>query len=224
MSDEIDSTKSADARRTMVDTQIRPSDVTRSDLIDAMLAVPRDAFFPKTRRALAHVGQDVEVADGRYELDPRVAAKLIMAADPGPRDLVLVVGSATGYMPAVMARLSQAVVALEASDELFSAASDVLSRMGVDTAITAKGLLEAGCAEHGPYDVILINGGVEIDAPDALLNQLADGGRLVSIRMSGPVGRCEIVTRSDGGFGARPAFDATAPVLPGFAAAAEFKF
>lgn len=213
-----------DARRTMVDTQVRPSDVTDAALIDAMLWAPRERFFPAAKAALAYVGEDVEIATGRYELDPRVAAKLLDAAQLQSGDLVLVVGGGSGYVPALCARLAQAVVALEPDETLSADGAASIADLGVDTVVSVVGPLAAGCPAHAPFDAIVVNGAVEAGPSDDLLGQLAEGGRMAVLRRDGPVGRCEVITRSGESFGRRWAFDATAPVLPGFEAGDAFTF
>lgn len=224
---ELNSKALIDARRTMVDCQVRPSDVTRLDLIDAMLWAPREALLPKARRAHAYVGEHVDVAPGRCELDPRTFAKMVDATGVGPDDLVLVVGSGHGYAAAVFSRLAAAVIALEESETLASAGRTALTELGVDTVISVTGPLAEGCAEHAPYDVIFVNGGSE-RTPEALLDQLAPNGRLTRIAMRGAIGRCETIVKSATGgdavaYGARPAFDASAPILPGFDRVAAFE-
>lgn len=221
---DLDSTGFETARRTMVDCQVRPSDVTSIDLIEAMLWAPREAFLPKAKRAQAYVGEHLPVAEGRYELDPRIFAKMVDAAAPASDDLALVVGSGYGYAAAVLSKLTAAVIALEEDEAMAQAAATSFSEVGVDNVVAAQGALTAGCVEHQPYNLIFVNGAIETAPPAALLGQLAEGGRLVAIRMSGPVGRCELWLRDGETTGARPAFDASAPVLPGFAAAPGFVF
>ncbi|MEM1421465.1 MAG: protein-L-isoaspartate O-methyltransferase [Pseudomonadota bacterium] len=206
---------SVEARRNMVDCQIRPSDVTRLDLIEAMLWAPREFLLPKSRRATAYVGEHIEIASGRYELDPRVLAKMIDATKVSSDDLVLVVGGGYGYAAAIFSRLAAAVISLEEDAGMSQAAQTVLAELSADNVISAQGALSHGCADHAPYDVILVNGAVS-ETPGVLIDQLADGGRLTQIRMSGAVGQCETIVKSEATQGARRDFDATAPLLPGF--------
>ena len=213
----------AAARTAMVDRQVRPSDVTRYPIIEAMLEVPRERFVPVALRPVAYAGEHLPLGPDRVLLDPRSFAKMIDAADIDAGDLVLDLGCGLGYSAAVLARLAAAVVAVEPDPAMARSAAATLSELGVDTAAVIEGEPAAGAPDHGPYDAILIEGGVQ-EIPDALCAQLRDGGRMVFIRMNGEFGACEVLTRIGDGFVARRAFDAAAPVMPGFARAAAFEF
>jgi protein-L-isoaspartate(D-aspartate) O-methyltransferase len=205
-------------RRTMmVDTQVRPSDVTKFPIIDAMLRVPREAFVPSGLREVAYVGENVEIAPARVVLEPRTLAKMLDALDIGPGDLVLDIGCGLGYSTAVMARLAEAVVAVEESDGFAAEAEATLAREGVDNAAVIAGPLAAGAPKHGPYDVIAIQGGIET-VPQAILDQLKDGGRIGALFMAGALGQVRIGFKEAERMTWRFAFNAAAPVLPGFAA------
>ncbi len=212
------------ARRAMVDCQVRPSDVTRVELIDAMLWAPREAYLPKAKRAQAYVGEHLAIGDNRFELDPMVFAKLLNSADPRSGDLVLVVGGGYGYAAAVISRMAAAVVSLESDPVMAKAASENLQAHEVDTAIPVEGALTEGCAEHSPYNLIVLNGASAIEPPQALTDQLADGGRIAMIRMQGPVGRCMIGVKSGDVMSWRTEFDAIASVLPGYEDVRGFEF
>ena len=214
----------ADARTVMVDRHIRPADVTRLDVIEALQDTAREAFFPKSKRSFAYVGDTVEIAPGRFELDPRVFAKMLETLALEREDLVLVVGAGGGYAAAVTSRLSETVVALECDAELASAAEAALARTEAEAVIPATGPLAEGWAEHQPYNAILVYGGVEGDFPKALVDQLAEGGRIVAISMDGPIGQCVRGVKVGGALGAAPVFDAVAPVLPGMGRAKGFEF
>jgi protein-L-isoaspartate(D-aspartate) O-methyltransferase len=165
----------------------------------------------------------VEIAPGRVLLDPRVFAKMLDAAQVGPKDLVLDLACGMGYSSAVLARLSAAVIGIEADEDMARQAGEILAEIEVDNAVVQKGAPEAGDPGHGPYDVIFVNGGVET-IPQALLDQLKDGGRLVAIHMSGALGQCKVTHRAGDTLTTRRAFDAAAPVLPGFQKVAQFTF
>jgi protein-L-isoaspartate(D-aspartate) O-methyltransferase len=229
-------------RRAMVDGQVRTNDVTNLDLIDAMLAIPREAFVPEHLAALAYLDRDLELQGGaggdrpaRYLLKPVVTARLIQAADIATTDRVLVVGSGTGYSAAVVSRLASTVVALEENTTLAQAAQNTLRRLGYVTVTPVIGRLVAGWPAAAPFDVILVDGGVEA-MPDALFAQLSEGGRLVAVMyggagggqgegpMQGQVGKATLFRSIRGEVGGRPLFDCTAPLLPGFKKAPSFVF
>ncbi|MBA4352763.1 MAG: protein-L-isoaspartate O-methyltransferase [Rhodobacter sp.] len=211
----------ATRRVMMVDTQVRPSDVTKFPIIEAMLAVPREVFVPSSRREAAYVGENLDIAPGRVVLEPRTLAKLLDALDVQPGELVLDLGCGLGYSTAVIARLADAVVAVEEDESMAAEAQRTLSAENVDNAAVVVGPLAAGDARHAPFDVITIQGGVEV-VPDALLAQLKEGGRIGAVFMEGALGTARIGYKIDGVVSWRQVFNAAAPVLPGFSAARGF--
>ena len=213
----------AAAREAMVDCQVRPSDVTRYPIILAMLSVPREDYVPAALRPVAYLGEHVPLGRGRVVLDPRVFAKLLDAIDIGPNDLVLDVGAGLGYSTAVIARMAEAVIALEEDSALATDAEATLAAHGVDNAVVEVAPLADGVPEHGMYDAIVIEGGIE-RAPQAIVDQLKPGGRIVAIFMDGALGQARLGVKTAQGVAWRRAFDATAPVLPGFAAEKAFEF
>lgn len=204
-------------RRTMmVDTQIRTADVTKFPIIDAMLTVPREQFVPSARREAAYVGENIDLGGGRVVLDPRTLAKMLDGLDIRPEDLVLNVGAGLGYSAAVIGRMAEAVVALEEDAGLAAEAESALTAIGADNVVVVTGPLAQGAAKHGPYDVITVEGGVG-EPPAALEEQLKEGGRIACIFMQGGLGTVKIGYKSNGRVSWRYAFNAAAPVLPGFA-------
>lgn len=221
------------ARRAMVDGQVRTSDVTHLGIIAAMLDIPREAFVPEAQAAFAYLDRDVLIAGAtarepaRYLMKPMVLARLIQAANPAPNDRVLVIGAGTGYSAAVLSRLvgegTGTVTALEEKESLFHWARSVLSSPVSHNVNVIHGYLIDGAPDSGPYDVILIDGGVET-IPDRLCAQLSPVGRLVAVEMAGPPGRAKLFQPVSGRFSGRDLFDASAPVLPGFSVAPAFVF
>lgn len=205
----------ATRRMTMVDTQVRPSDVTKFPIIDAMLTVPREEFVPADRREAAYVGEHLDLGAGRVVLDPRSFAKLLDAVDVQPDELVLDVGAAYGYSTAVLARMAEAVVALEEDLLMAAEAENALSRVGADNSVVVTGALTAGSAKHAPFDVIVVQGAVE-HLPEALIAQLKDGGRIGCLFAEGANGVVRVGYKMDGAVSWRFAFNASAPVLLGF--------
>lgn len=211
----------AERRRMMVDTQVRPSDVTKYPIIEAMLAVPRESFVPDAQREAAYADQNVELAAGRVMLEPRTLAKILDALDIQNDELVLDVGCGLGYSTAVAARVAQMVIGVEEDETLGGDVQSQLSDTGIDNAVVHIGPMTEGAAEHGPYDVIMVQGGVE-QIPAPLLDQLRDGGRIAAIFMTGALGEVKIGYKTKDQISWRFAFNAGAPVLPGFAKAREF--
>lgn len=211
----------AAARTAMVDRQVRPSDVTSFPIIEAMLAIPREAFAAPEAKQVAYVDAPLPQGQGRYALEPRVFAKMLDGARIGPDDLILDLAPGLGYSTAVIARLSAAVIAIEPDATLAAAAAEALAANDIDNAMVRQGDPAEGDPAHGPFDAIFINGAIG-EAPQGLLNQLKDGGRLVAITMDGAHGRAEVIVRSGDRFTARRLFDGSAPMIPGFEKEAEF--
>jgi protein-L-isoaspartate(D-aspartate) O-methyltransferase len=211
------------ARRMMVDSQIRTADVTNPDLIDAMLAVPRELFVPPGAADQAYIDSDIAIGEGRALIKPMVLAKLIQAVQIGSDDRVLDVGCGTGYSSAILARVAGSVVALEENAVLARLARDALVKAGAASVTLATGPLTAGWPAGGPYDVIVLEGATEV-VPEALGAQLKPNGRIAGIFGRGPLGKAMIYRMIEGRPLGRPVFDAAAPVLPGFVAPEVFVF
>lgn len=216
----------AQARRMMVDCQLRTFDVNDQALLSAMDRVPRELFVLPGRESLAYSDQDLVVSEGaerRSLVAPMVLARLIQALALEPGAKVLDVACGTGYSSAVMTRLGAEVVALEVSEDLAEEARTRLIGSGVESVEVATGPLQEGCVAHAPYDCILVNGAVEM-RPQRLLEQLRDGGRLACVQGKHRSGRATLYVRAGNAFGSRTLFDAAAPRLGAFAAEPGFVF
>ena len=205
----------ATRRTMMVDTQVRPSDVTKFPIIDAMLAVPRESFVPDAKREAAYVGENLDIGGGRVLLEPRTLAKMIDALDIQPGHVVLDIACGLGYSTAVLAKMCDFVVAIEDDEARMEEAQSILSQHGVDNAAVMFGPLAEGAAKSGPYDIIILQGAVE-QVPDALLAQLREGGRIAAVFSEGTLGVVRIGHKIDGAINWRFSFNASAPVLNGF--------
>lgn len=203
-------------RRTMmVDTQVRPSDVTKFPIIDALLSVPREDYVPDHKRDAAYIGENIDLGDGRTLLEPRSFAKMLDTVDVQPSDVVLDLACGLGYSTAVLAHMAEFVVGVEDNGARAQEAQAILSAQGVDNAAVIEADLTAGAAKSGPYDVIIAQGAVQ-DVPGALIDQLKDGGRIIAIFAEGQLGEVRLGRKIDGTVNWRRAFNASAPVLAGF--------
>ncbi len=211
----------AKRRRVMVDTQVRPSDVTLFPIIEAMLSIPRERFVPTRLQEAAYLGENLPIGPNRAILEPRTLAKMLNLLAVGPRDLVLDLAPGFGYSTAVLAHLAQAVVAVEPEEPLVTEAEAALAEVGIDNAAIQAGEPAHGAPEHGPYDAIAVQGAVEV-LPDAIADQLAEGGRIACIFSEDRLGTCRLGIKADGRINWRFAFNASAPVLPGFEKKPEF--
>lgn len=213
----------AAARLAMVDCQVRPSDVTAYPIIDAMLTVKKEEFVPSNKRSVAYAGDHIPLAPGRVVLDGRTLGKMLDAAAITPDDLVLDIGCGLGYVAAILGRLAATVIAVEPDAEMAEAAANTLADQDALNVIVEVGALTAGAPDHGPYDVIFLEGAIET-LPDTIADQLKSGGRIVAIHTDGRVGTARVGVKAQNGINWRRAFDATAPVLPGFEAEKAFEF
>lgn len=216
-------------RTNMVNSQLRPNQVGDTRILEAMGELPRERFVPASLRDIAYMDEEICVETGsdgspdRRLMAPTPLARLVQLAEVGSGDLVLDIGCATGYSTALLARLADSVVGVEASPALCEAAEKTLSELEADNAVVVCGKLTEGYAEEGPYDVIRLGGGVT-SVPDTLFDQLKPGGRLATVILNGTVGRATLYRRLGNEITATPAFDCGAPLLPGFEPVAEFVF
>ena len=208
----------------MVESQIRTNKVTDPHLLDAFESTPRERFVPEPLRGIAYVDEDVALGGERFVMEPMVLARLLQAARPGPGDVALDLGCGSGYATAILSRLVATVVALEVDAALAAAANQTLDELEIDNAVVVEGQLAEGYPKQAPYNVILLNGAVS-EVPLAIADQLAEGGRLVTVVSVGAgLGRATLMRRDSGVISSRILCDASVPMLPGFEAAPGFVF
>jgi protein-L-isoaspartate(D-aspartate) O-methyltransferase len=219
----------AAARLNMVEGQLRTNKVTDAAVLDAFLAIPRERFVQPSLRGIAYVDDDIPLGGGRTMIEPMVLARLLQFASIGPTDKVLEIGSATGYATALMARIAGTVTALESDPLMAARARSLLKELDCAGTSVVEGKLIEGWRANAPYDVILLNGAVGT-IPEAVSDQLAEGGRLVGVMspenetQSDGMGEAVLMTRAEGVLSRRPVFDAAVHALPGFERAPSFVF
>ncbi len=210
-------------RLNMVEGQLRPSRVVDPRVLEAVAAVPRERFVPERLRHVAYADEDLPLGGGRFLTEPLVLARLIQAASIAGTDTVLVVGCASGYGAAIIARLAHQVVALECDVNLAAAAQASLMAVGAVNVEVVTGPLAAGWPRGAPYQAIVIEGAVAA-VPPALLDQIAEGGRLAAVVRPNRSGKATLYRRIAGTIASVEQFDAACPPLPGFAAKPAFVF
>lgn len=217
------------ARLNMVEGQLRTNKVIDEAVLEGFLTVPRERFVPAALRGIAYVDDDIPLGNGRYLIEPMVLARLLQLAEIRKDDKALEIGCATGYATALLAKLAARVDAVESDATLFAAAGRNLAALGLGNVALHQAPLAEGWLAGAPYNVILINGGVG-EVPAAVCEQLAEGGRLVTVSegAASPAdsrcGQAILMTRAEHKLSSRPAFDATVQPLPGFARRAAFVF
>lgn len=212
------------ARQIMVDSQIRPNDVSDAHLVSAFLKTPRELFVPKNRKSVAYSELEIETSEGRALWTPRDTAKLLKLSDPKSTDIVLVIGAGAGYEAALLSHLTETVIALEESEALVEAMSERFNQLNIDSVVAVEGKRADGLSDQGPFDIIYVCGMVEELSP-AWTDQLSEGGRLAVVEDAGDgVGRGSIYTRAGDTVASRTAFDAMVPKWPEFDRRVAFEF
>jgi len=212
----------AEARQSMVLSQLRPNNVTSDRVADAMNTVPREEFVPKNLRGVAYMDEDLQVCEDRYLIEPRVFGRMLQAAKVTSTDVVLDVAVGTGYSSAVLGELAQAVVAIENDAALVEKATETLTGLEVGNVAVVEGDLAAGNAKQGPFNVIHMNGAID-EVPEALIEQLADGGRLICVIGSNP-GVATLYRKMGEDVHAKALFNAAVPEIASLKKEATFSF
>ena len=213
----------AAARQNMVDCQILPNRVDDQRIVDALLKIPREKFVPDNLTGIAYVDEIVPLGGQRYVMEAMVVARLLQTAALNAEDVALSIGCGTGYATAVLAHIVDTVVAVEPDKGLAQKANENLAAIGLDNVAIVEGKLEDGNIDQGPYNVIFFDGAVQT-VPDAICDQLAEGGRLVAIVSGERVGTAYLYSRFGGIISKRKVFDAGTPLLPGFGKQKAFVF
>jgi len=214
----------ATARFNMVEGQVRTNRVTDERLLAALSEIPRHMFVPPALAGVAYVDKCLRLSPDRYLMEPLFLARLLQEATPSASDSALVVGAGTGYAAAILAGLVASVVAVEGDGDLAGKARANLGTLAIETVTVVGGPLDQGCPASAPYDVILIDGMVD-SVPDRIFDQLKEHGRLVTIvSREGRCGAGMLYQKLGGAVSGRALFDASAPLLPGFAKQPVFEF
>lgn len=216
----------ADARQNMVDSQLRPTRVTDAKILAAMAELPRERFVPKSKQGIAYVDEDIEVAPGRFLMEPVVVARLMQALELTPDTTVLNIGCATGYDAALLGRVAGSVVAVESDSGLAALASEAINDLAVDNVAVVEAPATDGYPAQAPYDAIFISGAVD-EVPSSISGQLAPDGRLAVViggSEPGILGRAHLYVRSGNTISSRPLFDAGTRMLPDFVREESFVF
>ncbi|MCF6370709.1 protein-L-isoaspartate O-methyltransferase family protein [Rhizobium halophilum] len=211
------------ARTKMVEHQIRTTDVTSHSVLQAFLSVPREEFVPAKLKSLAYIDDDLEIGPGRYLMEASPLAKLLQLAQITKDDLVLEIGSGSGYVSALLSLLAGSVVSVESDESLSGQAINRLSALGYDNVAVVQGEMEKGCPAEAPFDLIFINGAIS-DVPPELLEQLRDGGRLIAIVGYGNAAQAKRLVKERGFISESDHFNASVKPLPGFRREESFVF
>lgn len=216
-----DAANTAVLRHAMVASQLRTNAVSDARVVTAMATVPREDFIPGTDAALVYRDAALPLGGGRFQNPPLATARLLTEAEIVSQDRVLLIGAATGYTAALIARLGAKVTAVESDPALAAIARTVLA--GLPDIEVVEGPLAQGHAAGAPYDVVVIDGAVD-DLPMALTEQLRVDGRIATGLVERGVTRLAAGRRTAGGQGVQAFVDGECVILPGFARPAAFRF
>lgn len=216
------------ARQNMVNNQIRTNHVTNNNIISAMTVLPRERFVPESLTEIAYVDTAIQVANGRHIVAPMVLARLIQEANVSSDDLVQVIGCGTGYAAAILSNMSKAVVLVEDQPEVCDKAEALFIELGIDNVLVFKTDLVNGCKKQAPFNIIIICGAVE-EIPINLVNQLVEGGRIITMILASegvsyPTTKATILTKYNGKLVEKEVFEVNTPKIKSFNKDKVFKF
>lgn len=212
------------SRKAMIDSQIRPNKVIDERVVAAFAHTPREEFVPKALREVAYVDEDLALSGGRYMVEAMVMGRLLQALEIKPEQNILLVGAGTGYTAALLSQLCASVIAIDNRTSAVEKTQALLGKMEIGNVAVLKGKLTEGYASEGPYDAILIEGGVEI-MPDALMMQLTPNGKCGAVWRQGAnaQGEASLWSNAGGQFVRRALFNAQVPTLVEFKAKPTFQ-
>ena len=190
--------KFAQQREQMVETQLKSRDIQSERVLEAMKKVPRHLFMPESVRQFAYIDSPVPIGQGQTISQPYIVGLMTQTVDPQPGDRALEVGTGSGYQAAVLGELVQEVYTIEIIPDLAERAEKALAESGYDNVEVRQGDGYQGWPEKAPFDIILITAAPE-EIPQPLIDQLAEGGRLVvPVGPQGEIQTLTLVTREKG--------------------------
>ncbi|MDO5638388.1 MAG: protein-L-isoaspartate O-methyltransferase [Neisseria sp.] len=211
------------ARFNMVEQQVRPWDVLDFDVLDALSAIPREAFVAEAQKPYAYSDKTLPLPNGGSMLEPKIVARMVQGLALQPADKVLEIGTGSGYATALLAEMAGEITTIDIDGEQQARAQSVLNGLGYGKIIYQNGDGLAGQASGSPFDAIYIGGSVN-SIPETLRQQLKDGGRMVVVVGDAPVQRAQLITRTGDTFTETTLFDTLIPKLSSKADAPAAKF
>ena len=213
------------ARKKMVENQIRANKVTDISIIDAFNYVRREKFVPDSLKAISYIDEDIQLSRNRFMMKPMILARLFQSLSLQGNENILHIGSNTGYSSAILSRICSSVICIESDKKLFETSVNVFSEMGFDNVIPLHGLMEHGVIKEAPFDIIFIEGSIEIE-PKTLFGQLNDNGKLIVIIRpeNMKIGKAKLFFKKNNEIGIENLFDAQVSKLSIFKSNSKFLF
>ena len=213
------------ARKNMVENQIRANKVTSSNVINAFLDVPREKFVPNALQEISYVDEDIQLSRNRFMMKPMILARLFQSLNLKGNENILHVGSNSGYGSAILSRMCSSVISLESDKKLFETSIHTFSNMGFDNVVPLHGSMENGVEKEAPFDIIFIEGSIEIE-PKSLFGQLNENGKLIAIIRPAniKIGKAKLFFKISNEIGLENLFDAQVSKLSIFKSKTKFSF
>lgn len=213
------------ARKNMVENQIRANKVTSLNVINAFLDVPREKFVPDALQEISYVDEDIQLSRNRFMMKPMILARLFQSLNLKGNENILHVGSNSGYGSAILSRMCSSVISLESDKKLFETSIHTFSNMGFDNVVPLHGSMENGVEKEAPFDIIFIEGSIEIE-PKSLFGQLNENGKLIAIIRPAniKIGKAKLFFKISNEIGLENLFDAQVSKLSIFKSKTKFSF
>ena len=213
--------------KNMIDRQLKPIGVNNELILDAFKSVPRELFVDKGSISIAYHEGNIEIKEGRWLLSAGLIGRLINSVSISKEDVILEIGSCTGYATAILEKLSSLVVGVEKDAELRNNANDLLSKIGADSSVIIGGEHFHGNIKSAPYDKIFIFGSVQ-SIPNELFDQLADNGRIIcgikAQNNTSSYGKAVVFKKNKGIVSSSTIFNVNIPNMFGFNHKGVFEF
>jgi protein-L-isoaspartate(D-aspartate) O-methyltransferase len=212
------------ARFNMIEQQIRPWNVLDQDVLDLLHVVKREQFVPQAYQNLAFADVEIPLPGGAAMLTPKMEARILQEIVLKKHETVLLVGTGSGYLAALLAHKGRHLTAVEIAPELKELTEQNLAKAGISNVTVELGNGAEGWAKGAPYDVIVIAGSLAV-LPEAFLKEIKVGGRIAAIVGEPPVMSCNVITRvSDAAYDTVKVFETNVEPLSGAPVLSHFEF
>ena len=209
--------------KNMIDGQVKPLSNIEPSILEALYNIDRKDYIPENFRDFSYSEKNVYIGNGRYLPKPAITAKLLSALKVETLETVLIIGSGTGYSAAITSKIAETVICIEEDQDLITFSESIASSNSMNNIVFIKNKLSKGYIDQGPYSCILIEGGVE-EVPNIILDQIAEGGKLVTVIMQNDTGSAIKYSRKNNQIISQFLFSIEAPLLKSFEKAKKFKF
>ena len=209
--------------KNMIDGQVKPLSNIEPSILEALYNIDRKDYIPENFRDFSYSEKNVYVGNGRYLPKPAITAKLLSALKVETLETVLIIGSGTGYSAAITSKIAETVICIEEDQDLITFSESIASSNSMNNIVFIKNKLSKGYIDQGPYSCILIEGGVE-EVPNIILDQIAEGGKLVTVIMQNDTGSAIKYSRKNNQIISQFLFSIEAPSLKSFEKAKKFIF